>query len=140
MPDFAEPLARLIQEFKRLPGIGQKSAQRLAFHVLRTPREDAQRLSQALLDVRVGEIRAGLEGRDATPEERNLTVRDIGRRKDPNFDRHFQEKVASVGPQLERSMITMQRTLPSMMRDLKEAQKSLERAVANLPDPTYPER
>ena len=36
LPDFAEPLARLIQEFKRLPGIGQKSAQRLAFHVLRT--------------------------------------------------------------------------------------------------------
>jgi recombination protein RecR len=51
MPDFAEPLARLIQEFKRLPGIGQKSAQRLAFHVLRTPREDAGRLAQALLDV-----------------------------------------------------------------------------------------
>ena len=36
MPDFAEPLARLISEFKRLPGIGQKSAQRIAFHVLRT--------------------------------------------------------------------------------------------------------
>ena len=52
MPDFAEPLARLIQEFKRLPGIGQKSAQRLAFHVLRTPREDAERLAQALLDVK----------------------------------------------------------------------------------------
>jgi recombination protein RecR len=52
MPDFAEPLARLIQEFKRLPGIGQKSAQRLAFHVLRTPREDAQHLAQALLDVK----------------------------------------------------------------------------------------
>src|SRR5207249_236114 len=34
MPDFAEPLARLITEFKRLPGIGQKSAQRLAYHVL----------------------------------------------------------------------------------------------------------
>src|SRR6266404_3038138 len=60
-------------------------------------------LSQALLDVKVGEIRAGFEGRDATPEERNLTVRDIARRKDPNFDRHFQQKVASVGPQLERS-------------------------------------
>ncbi len=43
MPDFAEPLARLIEEFKRLPGIGQKSAQRLAFHVLRAPREDAER-------------------------------------------------------------------------------------------------
>ena len=52
MPDFAEPLARLIQEFKRLPGIGQKSAQRLAFHVLRAQREDAERLAQAVLDVK----------------------------------------------------------------------------------------
>ena len=40
MPDFAEPLARLITEFKRLPGIGQKSAQRMAFYVLRTGRDD----------------------------------------------------------------------------------------------------
>jgi recombination protein RecR len=52
MPDFAEPLARLIQEFKRLPGIGQKSAQRIAFHVLRTSRDDAERLSTAILDVK----------------------------------------------------------------------------------------
>jgi len=52
MPDFAEPLARLIQELKRLPGIGQKSAQRIAFHVLRVPREDAERLSQAVVDVK----------------------------------------------------------------------------------------
>lgn len=52
MPDFAEPLARLIQEFKRLPGVGQKSAQRLAFHVLRASRDDAAHLAQALLDVK----------------------------------------------------------------------------------------
>jgi recombination protein RecR len=52
MPDFAEPLARLIQEFKRLPGIGQKSAQRLAFHVLRSSRDDAQRLIGAIVDVK----------------------------------------------------------------------------------------
>ena len=52
MPDFAEPLARLVDEFRRLPGVGQKSAQRLAFHVLRIPREDAARLSQAILDVK----------------------------------------------------------------------------------------
>ena len=45
MPDFAEPLARLINEFKRLPGIGQKSAQRIAFHVLRAGREDAEHLA-----------------------------------------------------------------------------------------------
>ena len=52
MPDFAEPLARLITEFKRLPGIGQKSAQRIAFHVLRAGREDAEQLAQAILDVK----------------------------------------------------------------------------------------
>ncbi len=52
MPDFAEPLARLIIEFKRLPGIGQKSAQRMAFHVLRVAREDAEHLAQAILDVK----------------------------------------------------------------------------------------
>ena len=52
MPDFAEPLTRLIQEFKRLPGIGQKSAQRLAFHVLRSSQEDADRLVAAVLDVK----------------------------------------------------------------------------------------
>ena len=52
MPDFAEPLARLITEFKRLPGIGQKSAQRLAFHVLRASRDDAEHFAQALLDVK----------------------------------------------------------------------------------------
>ncbi|MGA8029028.1 MAG: recombination mediator RecR [Bryobacteraceae bacterium] len=52
MPDFAEPLARLIQECKRLPGIGQKSAQRIAFHLLRTPRQDAENLAQAILDIK----------------------------------------------------------------------------------------
>jgi recombination protein RecR len=52
MPEFAEPLSRLIQECKRLPGIGQKSAQRIAFHLLRSPREDAAELAQAILDVK----------------------------------------------------------------------------------------
>lgn len=52
MPDFAAPLQRLIDEFKRLPGIGQKSAQRLAFHVLRAPRDNAANLAAALIDVK----------------------------------------------------------------------------------------
>ena len=52
MPDFAEPLARLITELKRLPGIGQKSAQRIAFHILRAAREEAEHLSAAILDVK----------------------------------------------------------------------------------------
>ena len=52
MSDFAEPLARLITEFKRLPGIGQKSAQRMAFHILRSSRDDAGQLAQSILDVK----------------------------------------------------------------------------------------
>ncbi len=47
-----EPLTRLIDELQRLPGIGRKSAQRLAFHVLRSPREDADRLCDAMRDVK----------------------------------------------------------------------------------------
>jgi recombination protein RecR len=47
-----EPLARLIEQLQRLPGIGAKSAQRLAFHVLESPREDVARLADALRDVK----------------------------------------------------------------------------------------
>jgi len=45
-------LQHLIDQFKRLPGVGAKSAQRLAFHVLKTPREDAERLCDAIRDVK----------------------------------------------------------------------------------------
>jgi recombination protein RecR len=47
-----EPLTRLIEQLQRLPGIGRKSAQRLAFHILRNPREDAERLCDAVRDVK----------------------------------------------------------------------------------------
>ncbi|HET9179334.1 MAG TPA: recombination mediator RecR [Terriglobia bacterium] len=52
MNEYAAPLARLIDELKRLPGIGQKSAQRIAFHLERAPREDVQRLAESLLDAK----------------------------------------------------------------------------------------
>ena len=45
-------LQELVDQFKKLPGIGAKNAQRLAFHVLRTPREDAERLCAAIRDVK----------------------------------------------------------------------------------------
>ena len=52
MKEYAEPLARLIDELKRLPGIGQKSAQRIAFHLERAPREDAERLAVAIIELK----------------------------------------------------------------------------------------
>ncbi|MGA7379795.1 MAG: recombination mediator RecR [Terriglobales bacterium] len=52
MSRFAEPMVRLIDELKKLPGIGSKTAQRLAFHILRTNDEDAEALAAAVRDVK----------------------------------------------------------------------------------------
>jgi recombination protein RecR len=48
MSRFAEPMARLIEELKKLPGVGTKSAQRFAFHILRSTDEDANALAEAI--------------------------------------------------------------------------------------------
>ena len=52
MAKFPEPMARLIDELKKLPGVGSKSAQRLAFHILRAGDEDAELLANAIRDVK----------------------------------------------------------------------------------------
>jgi recombination protein RecR len=52
MSKFAEPMSRLIDELKKLPGVGSKSAQRLAFHILRASDEDAEALAAAVRDVK----------------------------------------------------------------------------------------
>jgi recombination protein RecR len=52
MLDYAEPVTKLIDELKRLPGIGHKSAQRLAFHILRADRAEADRLIEAITEVK----------------------------------------------------------------------------------------
>ena len=48
MSRYAEPMARLIEELKKLPGVGAKTAQRYAFHILRSPDEDAAALAEAV--------------------------------------------------------------------------------------------
>jgi len=52
MLEYSEPVTKLIDEFKRLPGIGQKSAQRLAFHVLRMTGEEVGRFVEAMEEVK----------------------------------------------------------------------------------------
>ena len=52
MSKFAEPMSRLIDELKKLPGVGSKSAQRLAFYILRASDEDAEALAAAVRDVK----------------------------------------------------------------------------------------
>ena len=52
MLDYSEPVAKLIDEFKRLPGVGQKSAQRLAFYILRRPLAEVESFADALREVK----------------------------------------------------------------------------------------
>jgi recombination protein RecR len=52
MLEYAEPVTKLIDELKRLPSIGHKSAQRLAFHIMRTPDNELERLITAILEVK----------------------------------------------------------------------------------------
>ncbi len=52
MLEYAEPVTKLIDELKRLPGIGHKSAQRLAFHIMRTPDNELERLLVAMREVK----------------------------------------------------------------------------------------
>ena len=52
MAKFAEPMARLIDELKKLPGVGSKSAQRMAFHILRSSSDDADALASAIQNLK----------------------------------------------------------------------------------------
>src|SRR4051794_3158254 len=99
-----------------------------------------QVMSKAFLDLPAGEVQAALEGRPATPAEKRMTVRDMARRDDPNFDRNFQRQIAQSGPVIRQGMHAMSEALPAMMQGLAQAQHALERAAANMPDPTYPKR
>lgn len=52
MSDYAAPIEKLIDEFRKLPGIGSKTAQRLAYSILRKSKEEAERLSRAIMEVK----------------------------------------------------------------------------------------
>jgi recombination protein RecR len=52
MFDYAQPIHQLIEELKRIPGIGAKTAQRIAFHILGLPQDEAERLAEAILQVK----------------------------------------------------------------------------------------
>lgn len=52
MAHYTKPMARLVEEFQKLPGIGPKSAQRMAFHLLKMPTNEVQKFSDAILDAK----------------------------------------------------------------------------------------
>lgn len=99
-----------------------------------------QSMSQALLDLKVGRLQAALEGRETTPADRKLTIRDLARRDDPAFEKRLQQQIDQARPKIERSMRALNEALPEVTEDLQRAQRSIERAIANMPDPNYPRR
>lgn len=99
-----------------------------------------QAASQALMNVKVGEMRAAIEGHEPSARQRNETVGDLVRQKDPNFDRDVARELANAGPKIGRAMKALNQALPALERSLAQAQQAFDRATANLPDPTYPRR
>ena len=81
MPQLPEPLERLIQELSRLPGIGPKTAQRLAFHLLRVDQQRAEGLARAIEDVKA---RIGYCERCYNIAEGSLCAICLSTRRDPS--------------------------------------------------------
>lgn len=99
-----------------------------------------QALSKAFLELPVGEVQAAVEGREPTRAEKGLTVRDLGRRDDPNFDRNLERQIAQSKPVIEHGMKAFAQALPAMTKALSEVARQMERATANMPRPDYPTR
>jgi hypothetical protein len=97
-------------------------------------------LSHAFLNLPVGEVQAAVEGRPATRADRRLTVRELARRDDPNFDRNLERRIAEARPKIQSSMRALATALPQVMQGLHQAREAIERAAANMPDPNYPKR
>ena len=95
----------------------------------------AQALSKAFLDLPIGEVQAAAEGRPATAADRNMTVRDLGRRDDPNFDRNVERQIANARPMIEQSMKAFSQSLPAISQALTQAADQIRQVADNLPRP-----
>jgi hypothetical protein len=95
-------------------------------------------LTKALMDMPVGEVEAAMQGREPTPADRTKRVRDeVG---GPEAERNIQAKVAASGKEMQAMSKILVDSLPAILQSLGQVQKQMERAIANLPDPTYPRR
>ena len=126
-PAVAAPDTSVIEQALRDPATAQKIDRSM----------DA--LTDALLDLKVGELQAAVEGREATPADRALTLRELERRGggDPEAIRR---QIREAGPAIAKGMNALASALPAMTGALEDLEKALEKVTANMPDPTYPKR
>ncbi len=114
--------------------------------VLDDPRTDQtmsasiQAMTDALLNLPVGELQAAVDGRPATSADKRLTVRDLARRDDPQFEAKLRGQLADTMPKVRQGMKSLAAALPALVKSFEEAGAAIERATANLPSPTYPRR
>ena len=95
-------------------------------------------LTKALMDMPIGELEASVQGREPTAADRNKRVRDsIG---GPDAEKQVEAEIAASGRQMQAMTKALVASLPTIMASLEGVEKELERATANLPDPTYPKR
>jgi len=95
-------------------------------------------LSRALMDMPVGEIEAAAQGREPTAADRAKRVRDeIG---GPEEQRQIEAGIAAAGPKMQAMQKALVASLPALLSAFDGVEKQLERATANIPDPTYPKR
>ena len=95
-----------------------------------------QALSQAFLDLPVGEVQAAIDGRKPTGADRHRTVGS----ETGMTARDVQQRIAAAKPQIEQSINALNQALPEVTANLQQAQRAIERAIANMPDPNYPKR
>jgi len=106
----------------------------------RTMTESIDAMTDALLNIPVGELKAIADGRPVTDADKKLTVRDLARRDDPQFEAKLRGKLAETLPKVRQSMKSLAAALPALVKSFEEAGEAIERATANLPSPTYPRR
>ena len=95
-------------------------------------------VTKAFMDMPVGEVQAAVEGRPVTPQDRARRVRDtVG---NPYVEQQVEAEAAQAGRQAQVAGQAMMRALPGIMASLEGVQRDIERAVSNIPDPTYPRR
>jgi hypothetical protein len=99
-----------------------------------------QALSQAFLNLPVGELEAAAEGRAVTQADRNRTLREVGRKDNPAFERDLQATLSGSRATMQASMKALATALPAMTKALGEAGREMEKAAENMPRPNYPKR
>jgi hypothetical protein len=93
-------------------------------------------LSKAMLDLPVGEVEAAVQGRPVTAADKRRTVGTATGLTQQQLD----AQIAAAEPAIRSGMKAMGAAIPAMMQAVTRMAEQMERAIANMPDPTYPKR